>query len=316
MPSNGYAPGFSWSLLHPRWWGSWILLGVLRLLVYLPRGVASLVGAGLGDLFYLLNKKRRRVVKINLRLCFPERSESERQAIMRRHFRVYGQTFVDMGLVWWASERFLEKYIRFEGLEHYQRALDAGKQVILLTGHFVAIDIGGPVISRHHRQIGLIKPIVNPVMDWVLGRGRIRFGSRMLLREQGMRPVVQHIKQGYGFSYVPDEDFGPEKSVFVPFLGTVAPTLTSVSKLARMTNAAVLPCFVWRRSAREGYRVEISPALADFPGDSEIDDAGRVRQVLAQAVQQYPDQYMWTFKFFRSQPDGGPSPYKQPPAGR
>jgi len=304
-----YRPEFSSGMFHPRWWGTWLMLGFLRVLVYLPRPVSAVIGAGIGDLFYLVNSKRRKVVQVNLKLCFPEMSETGRATLARHHYRVYGQTFVDMGLIWWASERFLDRYIKFDGLEHYQRQKDAGKQVILLTGHFVGIDIGGPVISRKYRQIGLIKPIVNPVLDWVLGRGRIRFGSRMLLRDQGMRQVVRSIKEGYGFSYVPDEDFGPEKSVFVPFLGTQAATLTSVGKLARMTDSAVLPCFVWRQSARQGYVIEIKPALENFPGGDDLQDAKRVRQELAEAIRQHPEQYMWTFKFFRSQPDGRPSPY-------
>jgi lauroyl/myristoyl acyltransferase len=238
--NGGYVPVFRMAMLHPRWLGTWLILGIVRLLVYLPRSFASLAGAGIGDLFYRLNKKRRRVTQANLRLCFPEMPDDERYRLMRRHYRVYGQTFVDMGLIWWASERFIDRYVRFRGLDYYRQVRESGKQVILLTGHFVAIDIGGPVISRHYKQIGLINTIDNEVLDWILGRGRVRFGSRMLLRDRGMRQVVQHIRDGFGFSYVPDEDFGPEKSVFVPFLGTEAPTLTSVGKLARMSNAAVL----------------------------------------------------------------------------
>ena len=296
-------------MLLPKWWPTWLVLGFLRLTVYMPRLLSEAIGSGFGNLFYWLNKKRRKVVWINLGLCFPEMTPVARHNLMREHFRVYGRTFIDMGKIWWASEKYLDRYIQFEGLEYYTHAREAGKQVILLTGHFVGIDVGGPMISRHYRQIGLIKPIHNIVMDWVLGRGRVRFGSKMLLRDDGMRPVVQAIKDGFGFSYVPDEDFGPERSVFVPFLGTRAPTLTSVGKLARMTNATVIPCFVWRRSAREGYVIKMHPPLENFPSADDVADAARVRQVLAEAVREHPEQYMWTFKFFRSQPDGKPSPY-------
>ena len=296
-------------MLLPKWWPTWVVLGFLRLTIYLPNFIAEAIGAGFGNLFYLLNKKRRRVARINLSLCFPEMTPAARKQLMRDHFRIYGQTFIDMARIWWASEKYLERFIRIEGLEHYTRQHEAGKQVILLTGHFVGIDVGGPMISRHYPQIGLIKPIRNIVMDWVLGRGRVRFGSKMLLRDEGMRQVVQAIKDGYGFSYVPDEDFGPDRSVFVPFLGTRAPTLTSVGKLARMTNATVIPCFVWRQSARHGYLVKMHPPLDNFPSGDDIADATRVRQVLAEAVREHPEQYMWTFKFFRSQPDGKPSPY-------
>jgi lipid A biosynthesis lauroyl/palmitoleoyl acyltransferase len=297
-------------MLLPRYWGSWVLLGILRFLVCLPRPVSAIIGAGLGDLYRLLDAKRRHVANVNLRLCYPETDAAERKSLIRKHYRQYGQAFIDLGLIWWASDRFIKRFVRFNGLEHYEKARKEGRPVILLTGHFVSIDIGGPVISMHHKQIGLIKPLYNEVVDWALGCGRVRFGSRMLLRSRGMRQVVQALRKGYGFSYVPDEDFGPEKSVFVPFLGTQAPTITAVSKLARMTKSSVLPCFVWRLPYGAGYTVDIRPPLANFPGDDDAQDAARVRAVLADAVNEPPEQYMWTFKFFKTRPDGGPSPYE------
>jgi len=296
-------------MLLPKWWPTWVVLGLLRLSIYLPAFVSAGIGSGFGNLFYLLNKKRREVVRINLRLCFPEMTPAARYKLMRDHYRLYGKTFIDMGKIWWASEKFLERYFRVEGLEHYEQARENGKQVILLTGHFIGIDLGGPMISRKYPLVGLINPIHNKVLNWVVGRGRLRFSSKILLRDGGMRQVVQAIKQGYGFYYLPDEDFGPERSVFVPFLGTRAPTLTSVGKLARMTNATVIPCFVWRRSAKDGYLVQLLPPMDDFPSSDDLADATRVREVLAAAVREYPDQYMWTFKFFRSQPDNKPPPY-------
>lgn len=306
----GYIPRFSSRMLRFSQIPSWVLLGVMWLLVYLPRSFSNVIGSMLGDMYRISGKKRLKVVETNLRLCFPELTSEERTLVAKKHFRVYGQALLDSAVVWWASERFLERFVRFKGLEHYQSAIDQGHAVILLTGHFVAIDIGGPVISRHHKQIGMIKPVYNEVLDWALGKGRIRFGSRMLLRDQGMRQVIRSLKEGYGFSYVPDEDFGPEKSVFVPFLGTQAPTLTSVSKLANIANAKVLPCFVWRLPSTDGYLVEMMPALENFPSGNNVADAAIVRRVLSTAVRQHPDQYMWTFKFFSSQPEGRPSPYE------
>jgi lipid A biosynthesis lauroyl/palmitoleoyl acyltransferase len=308
--NSGYIPVFRLRMLFPKHWGTWLFLGFLRLMVYLPRNFAAIVGAGLGDLYRLADSKRRHVVNVNLGLCYPDMAADRKEHLVRQHYRVYGQTFVDMALIWWASEHFLKRHVRFQGLQYYDDERNRGNSVILLTGHFIAIDIGGPLISRHHKQIGLIKPLYNEVMDWALGRGRIRFGSRMLLRDRGMRQVVQSIKEGYGFSYVPDEDFGPEKSVFVPFLGTQAPTITAVSKLARMTKATVLPCFVWRLPGSAGYQIDMRAPLKNFPSGDDVADAARVRKVLADAVNERPEQYMWTFKFFKTRPDGGPAPYE------
>ena len=285
------------------------MLFAVALCVVLPRRLVAFLGVRLGDLFRYSSAKRRNVVDVNLRLCFPQLSDEEREQLSRQHFRVYGQCMLDMGLIWWASESFLQHYIRIDGLEHYQAELDAGHNVILLTGHFSALDIAGPAISWRYPQVGLIKPIKNSMVDYLIARGRQRFNGKVFLREKGMRSIVKAINAGYGFYYLPDEDFGPQKSVFVPFLATQSATITALSKLAKLTNARVLPTSVRRVSANEGYRIVIRPPLEGFPGKDPVADAAQMNQALAEMVAEAPEQYMWTFKFFKTQPDGAPSPY-------
>ncbi len=304
-----YRPRFSFNFFFPRYWLTWFMLAMLGLCVLLPRPVTAFIGARLGDLHRGTNKKRRNIVDVNLRLCFPEMSAEERHQLSRSHFRIYGQSLLDMGLAWWARKKFLDRYLKVEGLKHYQAALDSGRSVILLTGHFSALDIAGPAISRYYPQVGLVKPLNNAVLDYFMARGRQRFHGRVYLRENGMRPIVKAINAGYGFYYLPDEDFGPDKSIFVPFLATESATITALNKLARLTNAAVLPTSARRVSAKQGYRIEIHPAMDDFPGDDPVADAKRMNAELARMVAEAPEQYMWTFKFFRSRPNGEDSPY-------
>ncbi len=307
--TKDYCPRFRLSFLSPRNWSAWLLLVVVGLCVLLPRAVSAFIGARLGDLYRRSSKKRRNIVDVNLRLCFPELPAAERARLSRQHFRIYGQCLIDMGLIWWASKKFLDRYIQIEGLDHYSAELDRGRNVILLTGHFSALDIAGPAISHHYPQVGLIKPIHNDVVDHMMARGRQRFHGKVYLRDKGMRPIVKAIKAGYGFYYLPDEDFGSQKSVFVPFLATSSATITALSKLAKLTHAAVLPTSVSRISAKEGYRIVIHPALENFPGDDPVADAERMNAELARMVAEAPEQYMWTFKFFKTRPDGAPPPY-------
>lgn len=307
--SEDYRPRFSFHFFSPRYWLTWFMLAILGLCVLLPRPVSAFIGARLGDLYRSTSKKRRNIVDVNLRLCFPEMSAEERDQLSRSHFRIYGQSLLDMGLVWWARKKFLDRYLKVEGLEHYQAALDSGRNVILLTGHFSALDIAGPAISRYYPQVGLIKPLKNNVVDYLMVRGRQRFQGKVYLRDSGMRPIIKAINSGYGFYYLPDEDFGPDKSIFVPFLATVSATITALNKLAKLTNAVVLPTSARRISAKEGYHIVIHPAMENFPGDDPIADAKRMNAELAKMVAEAPEQYMWTFKFFRTRPNGETSPY-------
>jgi len=147
------------------------------------------------------------------------------------------------------------------------------------------------------------------VVDYLIARGRRRFSGKVYLRDKGMRSIIKAINAGYGFYYLPDEDLGPEKSVFVPFMGSESATITALNKLARLTNAVVLPTSACRVSAREGYRIKIHPAMDNFPGDDPVADAVRMNAELARMITAAPEQYMWTLKIFTTRPDGGPQPY-------
>ncbi len=304
-----YEPGFEAAFLHPRYASTWMLLGLLRLAVLLPRSWVAWLGARAGDLFYRVSEKRRRIADTNLTLCFPKLPEHEREALVRAHFRIFIQCLFDAGLLWWASRRYLDRYVRVRGLERYAALHRGGKRIILLTAHFVALEIGGIVLSRHFPQIGLTKREKNRLLDYFMARGRRRFLGRVFLRQQGMRPVVRAIKEGFGFYYLPDEDLGPERSIFLPFFATQAATITALPRLAKLSDAVVMPCVTRRLSAGEGYEIDIRPPLDNYPSDDDATDAARMNHVLEDLIREMPDQYMWTLKLFRTRPPGEPSPY-------
>lgn len=305
-----YQPNFQYSFLAPRYWRTWLGLGLLRVLSWLPRGFSSRVGKWVGNLMYATNKKRKRIARINIDLCFPEKSEAERRQIVKRHFQVYAQCLLDLGVVWWANKKYLDRYIRFTGIEHYQKALEQGRNIILLNAHFSASDIGAAMVTRHFRQIGLIKPVKNKLLDWVTSKGRQRFFGRLFLRERGMRPVVNAIKSGYGFYYLPDEDHGPEKSIFVKFFGQQAAFIPGAAKLIKMCDAVAIPCYTRRLPGGKGYELVLREPLEDFPSGDYHRDTQRISKELEKSIRIAPEQYIWTFKLFKTQPDGKTSPYK------
>jgi lipid A biosynthesis lauroyl/palmitoleoyl acyltransferase len=304
-----HRPVFRRAFFGPRYWTTWLGLGVLRLLVILPRWVSAALGVALGDVFYLVNSKRRHVAQVNIDLCFPELAPAQRKDLVRRHFRVYAQSLLDTGLLWWARPSFLDRYIRIRGLEHYQAACAAGRPTILLSAHFVALDIGGVISSRHYPTVGLIKRVKNELLNWFLTRGRTRFMGRLYVRDQGLRAVIRALKRGMAFYYLPDEDFGPEHSVFLPFFATEAATITALPRLARLARAAVLPCSMRRVSAKDGYEIVLEAPLTDFPSGDDVADARRMNEVIERGIRAAPEQYMWTLKIFRTRRDSAKSPY-------
>ncbi len=274
---------------------------LLWLLHWLPLPVLRFLGGLLGRLLFVLGRERRMVALTNLRLCFPEMSEAERIALARRHFIAFARAFLDRTLGWWAPRQRLERLIRLFGAEHLNDP--QGRPVIVLAPHFVGLDAGGTIMTMTTPLVSVYSNQKNPVFSQVLLKGRLRFNQPILLsRQDGMRKAVKALKDGYPFYYLPDMDFGPQNSIFVPFFGVPAATLPTLSRLARQTGAAVVPCIC--RQVDKGYEIFLRPAWEHFPGDSVEADTERMNRFIENEVRQMPEQYFWLHKRFKTRPPG------------
>ena len=281
-------------------------LGLLWLLHWLPLPLLRFLGTGLGHLLWLLGRERRRVVRTNLRLCFPRWSEAERERLLRRHFVVFAQALLDRTLFWWAPRTRLEGIIRLKGGEYLQR--QDGCPTLILAPHFVGLDAGGVMMTMSTPLVSIYSNQKNPVFNAVLLAGRMRFNGPLLLsRQEGMRRALRAMKQGLPFYYLPDMDFGRKESIFVPFFGVRTATITDVSRLVRATGAKVVPCIT--RLVPQGYEVELLPPWEDFPGDSVEADTAFMNRFIETQVLTMPEQYFWLHKRFKTRPAGEPRIY-------
>jgi len=283
-------------------------LAAVWLLHFLPLALLAPLGAVLGALFYVVAGERRRVVLVNLELCFPEMGEAERRALARRHFRAFGRTVLEHGILWWGSKTRIQRLVRVEGIEHWQAVRE--RPVIWLAPHFVGLDMGGTRIITEWQGASMYSHQKNPAFDRILLRGRTRFVKPVLFsRQDGVRPVVKTIRDGVPFYYLPDMDLGPRDSIFVPFFGVPAATVSGLSRLARLGNAAVVPAITRQLPGGRGYVLRFYPAWQDFPTDDVAADTRRMNAFIEERVREMPEQYYWLHKRFKTRPDGERSPY-------
>ena len=285
-------------------------IALFWLLHFLPLPLLARVGQLLGTLLYHIGNRRRRIALTNLALCFPELSDSQRQTLAREHFRVLGRSILERSLLWWASPERLSRLIRVNGAERISTLRDAGRPVILLAPHFVGLDAGGIGIAMRFDSISMYSVQKNPVFDRLLLRGRKRFGDQMLLsRQDGARSSIRAMRSGRPFYYLPDMDFGRRDSVFVPFFGIEAATITGLSRLARAAGAAVVPCITRMLPGGQGYLVDIDDAWTDFPTSDVSADSARMNTYIESVVRNQPEQYYWVHRRFKTRPEGQPRVY-------
>ena len=303
-------PVFRAEFLHPRYWPLWLGLGLLWLVAQLPYRVLLSLGRGLGALMYRLASSRRKIAARNLQLCFPQMPVAERKALLKENFASTGITFFEMAIAWWWPAERLRRLGRIEGLEHLRQAEAEGQGVILMALHFTTLEMGGGLLGMAQDMYGMYRPHKNPLFDYMQRRGREQRLLGVIGRDD-VRGMLKLLRGGGVVWYAPDQDYGAQRSVFVPLFGVPAATVTATSKFARMGRAQVIPFTQERLPDAQGYRLCIHPPLADFPGDSEETDCLRINQWIEQAIRACPEQYLWAHRRFKTRPSGETKLYKK-----
>jgi KDO2-lipid IV(A) lauroyltransferase len=281
---------------------------MLWLAAQLPGVLTRPLGAAIGALAYRFAGRRRRIAEANVALCFPELDEAARSARVRAGFRSIGLGVFEFLRAWWGPLRDLPSRTRFEGVEHIVRAREAGRGVILLSGHFLTLELCGRLLCGHVPVAGMYRRHGNPVLEWAVKRGRLRYAAAMFAREE-LRACVKHLKGGGIVWYAPDQDMRGKDVVFAPFFGVPAATITATHQLARLSGAVVIGFFHRRSADGRGYEIRITAPLADFPSNSTQVDAGRVNALIEAMVREAPDEYLWIHRRFKRRPEGEASPY-------
>ncbi len=288
---------------------TWAVLWCCRLLAFGPRPLLRLVATVLGSLTYQLAKSRRAIALTNLRLCFPEKTQPQREEIARQHFVCYARAFLERFEIWFGSEARLRQRVDLQGLVHLEAF--AGRPVIILAPHFLGLDAGGVRLQLDRQFASMYSQQSNPVLDDWTRRGRSRFNAPLLVsRQHGMTPLVRALKRGMPLYFLPDMDFGPRDAVFVPFFGESAATVTTVVRLARSLSAAVVPLVT--RMTADGYEARFYPGWLHPNDDTEetiAEGVVRMNQFIETRILEMPEQYLWTHRRFKTRPPGEASVY-------
>ncbi|HET7796787.1 MAG TPA: hypothetical protein VFK72_02795 [Nevskia sp.] len=296
------------ALLHPRWWLAWALLGIGRALCWLPVGTLLAIGSGLGWLVWRLLPSRRRIVRINLRLCFPTMDEATIVRRVEGHFRALGMGLFETLLAWLAPDDKLRDRIELRGVEHLDAAAADGSGVLLLTGHFTTLEIAARAICLAHRPFhAMYRPADNPFVNWWMHRWREQRSGRPALPKDDLKSLLRALRTGGAVWYAPDQTLDVPGAIFVPFFGVPTLTLTATTRLAQLGRCKVVPFFPERIDGR--YVVTMGPALDQFPSGDDEADTVRVTALLEAAILRCPEQYFWTHRRFKYRPPGAPDVY-------
>src|SRR5690606_19148172 len=233
----------------PRNWPMWLALGIMVAAARLPWLWQRALGRGVGWLAGHLARERRRAAEVNLALCFPQQTPQWRARLARDSFDALGVGLFEFARAWWGSLAPIERDVRIEGLEHLRELQAQGRGVLLVSGHFMTLEMCGRLLCGQVPLAGMYRRHRNPVMEWAARRRRPRYAVGMFAT-RGRRVAVRHRKRGGRRWYAPDQDMRGKDSVFAPSFGMPASTITATHQLARVTGCAVVPFFHRREGGR------------------------------------------------------------------
>ncbi|SMG45931.1 lipid A biosynthesis lauroyl acyltransferase [Paraburkholderia susongensis] len=280
---------------------------LLRTLAVLPYKFVAKLGMVIGIALYVLPSRRKHIVLVNLRLCFPEKTSREHQTLARAHFGHVVRSYLERGIQWFGSAQSIRDIVQIESkIDLYD---DEAPPTIFMGFHFVGIEVGCMLYSTYLPVASLYTRMSNTAMCDLAKRQRGRFGAEMIERATSARKIVGLLRSGKPVMLAADMDHGIDNSVFVPFFGVPACTLTAVSRLARLGRARVVPFVTEVLPNYEGYKLTIFEPLADFPSGSDEIDARHMNAFLEEQVAKFPEQYYWVHRRFKHRPEGMASVY-------
>ncbi|HUD34165.1 MAG TPA: lipid A biosynthesis acyltransferase [Variovorax sp.] len=286
-------------------------IAFMRALAHLSLPAVRGFGAVLGRVLYVVARPRRRVVDINLALCFPEKSDAERRRIARETFVFVAQSWLDRSWLWHAPERVVAKRLRVVGAAaEIEEIAHGSAPMILFAPHFYGLDAAATALTMHTARPSttIYTTQRDPQVDAWIREGRQRFGNvETLNRVDGIKPILSGLRKGGLLYLLPDMDFGRDQTVFVPFYGVQASTVPSLSRFARLGRAKVVP--VVARLVANGYEIEVLSAWRDFPSDDVMADTALMNTRLQGYIDAMPSQYYWVHRRFKTRPEGEPPVY-------
>lgn len=306
-----FIPEFKKNYLSPVYWSTWFLLGMIAGISMFPPLFRDPVLAKIGRWAGRLSKKARRRATINLSLCFPEKSDTEREIIVDKMFATALQSIVMMAELAIRGPEKFQKRVFWKGLEILEEIRHNNRNVIFLVPHGWSVDIPAMLLAAQGKKMAaMFHQQRNPVIDYVWNSVRRKFGGRLHAREDGIKPFIQSVRQGYWGYYLPDQDHGPEYSEFADFFATYKATLPIIGRLMNISQAMIIPLFPVYDEKKHLLTIEIRPPMdACIASADNKMIARQMNKTVEILVGPHPEQYVWVLKLLKTRKSNEADPY-------
>ena len=287
---------------------------IVKSLGLLPRSLARAVAASIAQILLLCRPPLRRAGMVNLRLAFPDWTDAQRRRTLRRMALYLGWMAAEFAHFPDLSRENIERFVLLEGFENFDAARQRAKGVIFVTGHMGAWELAPFAQAVYGNPLSfLARAVDNTRVDALVSHYRCLSGNQPIEKNNAARTMLRVLHEGGTVGILADQNTSLDEGIFVDFFGIPAATTTGLARIARRTDAAVVPGFLfWDESMRK-YRLRFEAAvLLQRTEDEDADirvNTERFTNVIEDYIRAHPDQWLWVHKRWRNRPPGEPPLY-------
>lgn len=290
-----------------------LIKSILYLCAYLPLPVIHAIGVCIGWGLFLLPNRSRQNSEINIALCWPELSARKQRALLRNSLKETGKTIIETSALWLRpGESALRLIRRVDGNELVEQAIANGSGAILATPHLGAWEAAGLYGSAQFSITCLYRPLKMPELETLVQTARNRLGGNYVpATSKGIRVIYKALDQGGVVAMLPDQEPQAGTGVFAPFFGVPAYSMVFLARLAARTNTPIIFAWCERLSWGRGYHLHFRAMPEGIDSDDIPSAVAATNQAVEKCVRECPEQYQWSYRRFKTRPDGEPSFYKK-----
>ena len=293
--------------IHPKFFPTWILILLMRIGVFIPFSTQVIIGRTIGKVMYPLMSKLRSTAYSNISHCFPEKKQSQVNALVKSHFEAIGISLFETANAYYASDKKIIKLLTTENEHFFKDALKQEGGIILLCAHFMPLMLGSRALLINHTIANIYRPQNNKLFDQAMVKGYKNHGA-VMIKSTDIRSIVKAINNSLPIWYAPDQDLGEKNSVFALLFGIPTATASATARLAKNNNTRVIPYSFIR--TKKGYEMSFEEPLQNFPSNNPVDDATTTNMILEKQIKKTPEQYLWIHRRFKTRPEGAKNFYK------
>ena len=293
--------------IHPKFFPTWILILLMRIGVFIPFNAQVIIGRTIGKVMYPLMSKLRSTAYSNISHCFPEKKQSQVNALVKSHFEAIGISLFETANAYYASDKKIIKLLTTKNEHFFKDALKQEGGIILLCAHFMPLMLGSRALLINHTIANIYRPQNNKLFDQAMVKGYKNHGA-VMIKSTDTRSIVKAINNSLPIWYAPDQDLGEKNSVFALLFGIPTATASATARLAKNNNTRVIPYSFIR--TKKGYEMSFEEPLQNFPSNNPVDDATTTNMILEKQIKKTPEQYLWIHRRFKTRPEGAKNFYK------